>query len=279
MYMLFAPDRLCSCTRFRQNNEPNIIPLHTFCEAGKIDRQDDARGFDFFRKENMVPIVTFIGWHNSGKTTLIQEVVRHLKQMNLRVAVIKSSKHSGIEFDRPGTDTDVFRQAGADAVTLMAPDQFVMMTAPQDDNVLTLIHRYFNQYDIVIGEGFKHERKIPKIEVTRRGFEPMADTVHRVIATVTDQPLTGENVFRPDESGKLAEFIARKFITEENKYAERALLFVNGRKIPMKGFVQDALAGTVKGFIQSLKQTGEVSQVELLIQYTGEDTPPEEESP
>jgi molybdopterin-guanine dinucleotide biosynthesis adapter protein len=223
----------------------------------------------------MVPIVSFIGWHNSGKTTIIREVVRHLKQQGLRVAVIKSTKESGIEFDRPGTDTDIFRAAGADAITLMAPDQFVLITSRQTDNLITLIHRYFNNYDIVIGEGFKHERKIPKIEVTREGLEPLADQVHRVVATVTDLPMKGEFVFKPSESQELAEFIMKKFVEDENKYAERALLFVNGKKIPMKGFVQDALAGTVQGFIRSLKQTEDIADLELIVKYTADDIPRE----
>lgn len=221
--------------------------------------------------KDMVPIVTFIGWHNSGKTTLIREVVKHLKQQNLRVAVIKSTKETGIEFDHPGTDTDMFRKAGAEAVSLMAPDQFALITSQQDDSVITLIHRYFNQYDIVIGEGFKHERKIPKIEVTRKGAEPLAAQVHRVIATVTDQALAGEFIFKPDESKEIAEFIIKKFLADTDRYAERALLFVNGRKIPMKGFVQDALAGTVHGFVQSLKQTEDIADLELIIKYTADD--------
>lgn len=218
----------------------------------------------------MVPIITFIGWHNSGKTTIIQEVVRHLKEENLRVAVIKSTKHTGIEFDRPGSDTDVYRKAGADAVTLIAPDQFVLMTAKQDDendgNLLSLVHRYFYQYDIVIGEGFKHERKIPKIEVIREGAEPLGEQTHRVIATVSDQQVPGDVVFRPDETRRIAEFIMNKFLVEENKYEETVLLFVNGKKIPMKRFVQDALAGTVYGFVHSLKQTGDIADIELIIQ-------------
>ena len=218
----------------------------------------------------MVPIISFVGWHNSGKTTVVQEVVRHLKQENLRVAVIKSTRETGIEFDRPGSDTDVYRKAGADAVTLIAPDQFVLMSSRHGDenggNLLSLVHRYYHQYDIVIGEGFKHERKIPKIEIIREGGEPLGDKVHRIIATVSDQQVPGDVVFRPDETRRIAEFIMNKFIVEENRYEEKALLFVNGKKIPMKRFVQDALAGTVYGFVDSLKQTGDIADIELIIQ-------------
>lgn len=218
----------------------------------------------------MVPIISFIGWHNSGKTTIIQEVVRHLKQENLRVAVIKSTQQTGIEFDRPGTDTDAYRKAGADAVTFIAPDQFVLMTSRDDDvderNLLSVVHRYFHRYDIVLAEGFKHVRTIPKIAVIREGAEPLGENVYRVIATVSDGQKAGDLVFRPDETRRIAEFIMNKFLVEENKYEETVLLFVNGRKVPMKRFVQDALAGTVYGFVHSLKQTGDIADIELIIQ-------------
>ena len=46
----------------------------------------------------MTAIVSFIGWHDSGKTTLATGVVASLKQMGYRVAVIKSSSEKNIEF-------------------------------------------------------------------------------------------------------------------------------------------------------------------------------------
>lgn len=213
----------------------------------------------------MVPIVSFIGWHDSGKTTTVSQVVTHLKAKGLRVAVIKSTKHTEIEFDQPGSDTDTYRKAGADAVTLLAPDQMVLLSSRPDLNLVALVHRFFYDYDIVIGEGFKHERKIPKIEVTRGDADLLRDQVNGVIATVTDRQLSGDYIFRLDESKEIAEFILKKYIEDNRIKKEKALLFVNGKKVPMKGFVQDALAGTVLGFVKTLKQTGDTREIDLKI--------------
>ena len=76
----------------------------------------------------MTALVSFIGWHDSGKTTLAASVVRNLKNMGYRVAVIKSSSQENISFDTPNTDTYKHRQAGADAVMLVAPDQMVLQS-------------------------------------------------------------------------------------------------------------------------------------------------------
>ncbi len=213
----------------------------------------------------MVPIVSFIGWHDSGKTTFTREVVTHLKEKGLRIAVIKSTKHTGIEFDREGSDTDSYKQAGANAVTLMAPDQMILMSAKPELNIIALVHRYFHDYDIVIGEGFKHERKIAKIEVTRGDADLLKDQVNGVIATVSDRNISGDYVFRPDESKEVAEFIIKRFIEDKRGKEEQVLLLVNGKKVPLKGFVQDALAGTVHGFVKTLKQIGEIEEIDLKI--------------
>ncbi|MGE4560321.1 MAG: molybdopterin-guanine dinucleotide biosynthesis protein B, partial [Desulfobulbus sp.] len=64
-------------------------------------------------EDSMPPIVSFIGWHNSGKTTLCRQVVAHLKARGYLVAVIKSTKETGIAVDQPGTDTALYRKSGA----------------------------------------------------------------------------------------------------------------------------------------------------------------------
>lgn len=217
----------------------------------------------------MIPIISFIGWHDVGKTTVARQVVSHLKEQGLRVAVIKSTKNSGIEFDRPGSDTDTYKKAGADAVSLMAPDQFFFSSSRPNIDLIALIHRFFRDYDIVIGEGFKHERKIPKIEVVRGDADLPRNQVYGIIATVTDQQITGSHIFRFDESKEIADFIINRYIKKKEGVNEKALLQVNGKRIPMKGFVQDALTGTILGFVKTLKQTDNIKEIDIRIKLEG----------
>lgn len=213
----------------------------------------------------MPQIVTFIGWHDSGKTTLACQVVSHLKAAGYRVAVIKSSKETGIAFDTPGTDTDKHRQAGADSILFVAPDQMVLMTGNSKQSLITLAHRYFSDVDIVIGEGFKQTRHVAKIEVFRSSDQRLQDRVNGVIAVATDQDIAGDYVFRLHESREIASFIEKRFLQDARRGAERAALLVNGNKIPLKDFIQEALAGTVAGFVKSLKFTENVQEIELRI--------------
>lgn len=220
----------------------------------------------------MPQIVTFIGWHDSGKTTLATKVVNHLKQAGYRVAVIKSSKESGVMFDTPGSDTDQHRQAGADSVLFVAPDQMVLMTANRNLTLSTLAHRYFSDVDIVIGEGFKQATRVAKIEVLRDRDQMLCDKVSGVIAVATDLDLDGNNVFRLDESREIASFIAKRFLQEPCRGVEQTSLLVNGSRIPLKEFVQQALAGTVSGFVKSLKFTDNVREIEIRVKLCDDGT-------
>jgi molybdopterin-guanine dinucleotide biosynthesis protein B len=213
----------------------------------------------------MAAIVTFIGWHDSGKTTLATQVVSCLKAFGYKVAVIKSSNETGILFDTPGTDTYKHREAGADSILFVAPDQMVLQTQNSNLSLTTLAHRYFPDVDIVIGEGFKEARRVSKIEVVGNPSQMLRNEVHGVIAVATNLDIEGNYVFRLDQAEEIASFIRKRFLKEGEKRVDKVSLLVNGNKIPLKEFVQDALSGTVSGFVKSLKFADNASEIELRI--------------
>ncbi len=213
----------------------------------------------------MTAIVSFIGWHDSGKTTLATGVVASLKRLGYRVAVIKSSSERNIEFDNPGTDTFKHKQAGADSVMLVAPDQTVLQSRENELSLTTLAHRYFPDIDIIIAEGFKQARQVAKIEVVRDPGQQLRKEVHGVIAVATDLEITADYVFRLDEAQEIALFIEKRFLQKDQKKKEKTTLLVNGRKIVLKSFIQESLGGTVKGYVDSLKISGPIHDIELRI--------------
>ncbi len=213
----------------------------------------------------MASIITFIGWHDSGKTTLATQVVSELTKLCYRVAVIKSTSDAGIQFDTPGTDTYKHKAAGAESVMLVAPDQMVLQTRNCDLSLRTLAHRYFPDVDLVIGEGFKTAKRIPKIEVFRNRDQSLREEVQGVVAVATDLAgVTGEYVFRLDAARDIALFIEKRYLRSKGR-TENTTLLVNGEKIPLKDFIQEALAGTVQGFVKTLKLNKDIKEIELRI--------------
>ena len=213
----------------------------------------------------MPPLVTFIGWHDSGKTTILCDVIRELTERGHRVGVIKSSKHTGISFDSTDSDTGRLAQAGAEPVAFVSPDNMVVMGNNSGLSLLTMAHRFFPDVDLVIGEGFKNAEGVDKIEVAGgESTQSLRDSVSGVIAVISTEPVGGFHLFRPDEIGEIAEFLESRYILK-NRAMPSASLVVNGRKIPLKGFVQDCLAGTIAGFVSSLKHTEGASKIEISV--------------
>ncbi|PID72806.1 MAG: molybdopterin-guanine dinucleotide biosynthesis protein B [Desulfobulbus propionicus] len=155
------------------------------------------------------PIISFIGWHNSGKTTIASKVVRHLTEKGYRVGVIKSTKEKGIAPDQPGTDTDTHSTAGAVRVALAAPDQ-ILIRLKNELDLLSLAACCFNDMDIVVVEGFKHTDEIAKIVVHREGTEPLYEMVDNVVAVVADKSKAALPHYLPKQSAELAAFIIKK---------------------------------------------------------------------
>jgi molybdopterin-guanine dinucleotide biosynthesis protein B len=113
----------------------------------------------------MVPIVHFVGTSGTGKTTLIEAVVRELKKKNYRLAVVKHAHH-GFEMDRPGKDSWRFAQAGSDLVAISSPGQLALIEHVDGElDFEQVISRIGEMVDIVLVEGFKQTSKV-KVDVS-----------------------------------------------------------------------------------------------------------------
>jgi molybdopterin-guanine dinucleotide biosynthesis protein B len=126
---------------------------------------------------------------NSGKTTLIEKVVRILKGRGLRVAVIKHAS-AGFDLDQPGKDSWRFQQAGADTVILAGPGRVALMQKIEHEPDPDELARLAGDAEIVIAEGFKKNVK-DKIEVFRKGVSgerPLSLNDPSYLALVSDNP-------------------------------------------------------------------------------------------
>ena len=159
-------------------------------------------------------VVSFVAASsNSGKTTLIEKIVRILKSRGLRIAVVKHAS-KGFELDREGKDSWKFRKAGADAVVLVGPDQIAVVKdikqQPDDDGLVKMI----GDVDLVIKEGFKTAGGA-RIEVFRSGVsaeQPLSARDPSFLALVSDRRAdVGIPWFSLDDAEGVASFLADKF--------------------------------------------------------------------
>ncbi len=134
--------------------------------------------------------IHIIGRKNSGKTTLIVELVSELTRRGYLVGTIKHTHHRH-ELDTPGKDSFLHRQAGSMAVGMLTPGMNAVFW-PQDV-ACSGTDRYqqfdsiMKNCDIVLVEG-DSQTSAPKIEVFRAtdGVTPIAAEDTSIMAVVTD---------------------------------------------------------------------------------------------
>ena len=162
----------------------------------------------------MIQAVSFVGKSNSGKTTLIAQVIPELKKRGFKIAVLKHAHH-GFEIDRKGKDSDIYRESGADGVMLASPYGMALMKPFSKEKPLDELLDYFQDMDLVIVEGYKRSH-LPKIEVFRKEKHerPLTKTLENLIAIVTDDEIvTDLPFFSPHNIQGITNFIVQRFLS------------------------------------------------------------------
>lgn len=118
------------------------------------------------------PIVSVVGWKDSGKTGLVVRLAEALSGRGRRVMTLKHGH--GFDLDTPGTDSWRHREeGGARRVVLAGPDQMAVLGRWGPEGELgprALAARFLADAEVVVAEGWKGA-PIPKIEVHRAGGE------------------------------------------------------------------------------------------------------------
>lgn len=118
------------------------------------------------------PAVAFVGYQNSGKTTLVEKVISRLSQRGVRVGSVKHHGHKGFEIDHPGKDSWRHAQAGSRHVGLISPDAYAEYARTGEEVSVNDILTRYTDVDAVIVEGYK-AAGLPSIVVARSGIDRM----------------------------------------------------------------------------------------------------------
>ena len=140
------------------------------------------------------PVLGFAAFSGTGKTTLLCRVIPLLTRCGLRLGLIKHSHHA-FEVDRPGKDSFVLRQAGAQQVVVASRRRCAVLSQYPADARLSLAEFLgqlnTDELDLVLVEGYKYY-PLPKIELHRPslGHPLLALDDPDIIAVATDAALS-----------------------------------------------------------------------------------------
>lgn len=130
-----------------------------------------------------IPVFAFAAYSGTGKTTVIEQVVRELKAKGLRVAVIKHDGHR-FEIDHEGKDSWRFAHAGAD-ITIISSQEKTAYIEQRSLSLWQLINMV-HDVDLILVEGYKNET-LPQIGIARRATgKGFTADLSRFMAIITD---------------------------------------------------------------------------------------------
>ena len=154
-----------------------------------------------------------VGWKNSGKTGLVERLVVEIAGRGISVSTVKHA-HVAFDIDKPGTDSDRHRRAGAREVLISSPRRYALMHEVRGEAELPLAQLLdrLSPVDLVLVEGYKRAPH-PKVEAHRAvtGNPLIAPDDPTVRAVASDTALTLDRpVFDLDATAEIADFILRE---------------------------------------------------------------------
>ncbi|BDU82737.1 molybdopterin-guanine dinucleotide biosynthesis protein B [Clostridium perfringens] len=130
---------------------------------------------------------------NTGKTVLIEGLIKEIKNRGYTVATIKHDVH-GFDIDKEGKDTWRHRKAGAEAVIISSKERMALIREVQEEIPLEELIKQVEDFDFIIIEGYK-KSKYRKLEVYRQGISNKIITPkEKLIGVASDVSLSLEGI-------------------------------------------------------------------------------------
>lgn len=129
------------------------------------------------------PAISFVGRHNSGKTTLLEKLIAELTQRGFDVGSVKHHTHGNFEIDVPGKDSFRHKAAGATEVVISSPVKIARIRDINEEIECDEIVETMPGHDIVIVEGYRNSG-LPIIEVMRAASERDMDYSHDFLSNL-----------------------------------------------------------------------------------------------
>lgn len=169
-----------------------------------------------------IPVVSIVGKSDSGKTTVVEQLVRRLVEHGYRVATCKHHVHE-VDIDIPGKDSWRHARAGACVTMISAPTQFAVISTVDRERSLEEIVDAAGDVDILVTEGFKRAGSV-RIEVSRRArSDELISAPAELAGIITDNPdlrIEGVPVFDLNDYDALAGFVERTYLGGKDPHGD-----------------------------------------------------------
>jgi molybdopterin-guanine dinucleotide biosynthesis protein B len=228
--------------------------------------------------------VLIIGHKNTGKTRVVEAIVRELSERGYRVGTLKHSIED-TPFDTPGKDTWRHTQAGASATAIINPRKTAIFR--QDSMRLEEAVEHLGDMEFIVIEGFKSNNTTARIIVPSKqdDLEKLGNGLEIAVAPTKPMELnTDLPIYHLEEADKLVDILLSKAFPllpgidckgcgyencrqlaeaimsgEANaiqcvEYATKPVTVeVNEKDIPINPFIQELFRNVLTGLVKTLK--------------------------
>ncbi len=234
-------------------------------------------------------VVGVIGYSDAGKTSVVEDLVRHLREGGQRV---HTAKHSAQEIN-PDKDTERHFAMGAEKVVGVDPKVYHILQVKDD------LFRELLGCDYAVLEGFKKMKGFLKVLVAQdeKDLELVDDYTFIVTGNAKLKQVAQKKgtVFLKDSEGLYSRIeasafrrlpatnckrcgrrrcsdLAREIFEGSAKddecvyLTDRVVLQIDGKDVTLSPFVQDVVDKTVRGLVGSLRD-GEGKEIKLELRW------------
>ena len=174
-----------------------------------------------------VPVIAVLGHKDSGKTTVMEALIRRMVEEGYRVAAVKHISRKGFSLDQKGKDTWRHSIAGANPVISVSDKEMAIIIR---DGVrgfsLNRLSRFISEADVLLLEGFswisRDDEEIGKIICVRSDEEYeyyKKEVKGETLAFCSFDPPSKEILDLKKESSVIAE-LALEFVERKRKIEE-----------------------------------------------------------
>ena len=222
-----------------------------------------------------IPVLGVVGHRKSGKTAVIEGIVRELTKRGYRVATSKHTGQKGFSMDAKGKDTWRHSMAGANPVVCVSDAEIaVLIKNGEADFALDKLFKFMPEVDVLVLEGFSRlvldDKAIGKILCVRNReeYEDLRQRAREeIVVSCSTQPLGSPILTIKEDSRILIErtlkYIEGKIL--ELKSGLKTTVIVNNTDISLNPFVSEIIRKSVLGMASSLKGVSISGNEEVLI--------------
>lgn len=216
-------------------------------------------------------VFSVVGVHHSGKTTIIENVIKELRNRGYSVGSVKEIHFEKFAIDTEGTNTHRHKMAGSQLVTARGiyETDILYQTKLNMDEIL----KFYN-HDYVVLEGVTDIR-VPKIisaHTEEEVLERLDELTFAISGKLSNElkEFNGLPVINPIENIKALVDLIEDKVWDYTMEPYNIRLQIGGKDIEMVPFVKKVLLNTALGVVKELKGYEEGKDIRIHISVNRE---------